>query len=107
MRREKRNVLSPITQRRQPHNDMGQPVVEVYSKLRRRQVAVGGRHDTYVDDLLAPTSDPPNASALERTQDLRLDDRGQVSNLVQKQRATGSLFENTETHRQRSGKGAA
>src|SRR5215472_4008808 len=104
------NVLLPLPQGRQVQVHDIEPIKEVLAKfsfLRELgQVLVGRSHDANVYFHRAALADPPNLPLLDGAQQLRLDFRANVANLVEKERAAACLLEQPPAEAGRAGEGA-
>src|SRR6478735_6952020 len=80
----------PRPQRRYLDDDLGQPVIEVLAELRlldlRLEALVRRTDDAHVDRDLLPSADALDHALLQEAQQLRLQRRRQVADLVEEQR---------------------
>jgi hypothetical protein len=87
----RRDVLAPFPQRRHRQHDHVQPIVEIGAEQpvphRRRQVAIRGRHDPAVHFPRARAADPLEPPGLQEVQELGLQPRRDVADLVQERGA--------------------
>ena len=85
-------------------------VVEVLAKLplleRGLEVAVGGGDDAHVGLQSAGTADALELALLEDAQELRLQERAHLGDLVEEERAAGGLLDATDLARDRAGERA-
>ena len=97
VRGEERDVLAALAQRRDPDRHHGEPVVEVLAEAalgdRAAQVLVRRRDDPHVDLDRRRLADPPDLALLERAQELRLEPRARLADLVDEERAAVGLLE--------------
>jgi len=107
MLREKGHVLAPIAQRGQRDGHHVQPVEKVLAEPPglhlRRQILVGRRDDAGVYLHGSRLTDPADLAFLEDPQELSLDARPDVADLVEKERSRARLFEETAPRSGRSG----
>ena len=91
VRREQRNVLATLGERRQLQRDDVQAVIEILAELARRllrfEVAVRRRDDAHVDRKRLRRADRPHLALLEHAQQLHLQRQRHVADLVQEERA--------------------
>ncbi len=91
------NVVTPLGEGRCPHGKNLQAVVEILPEPAGRdrgfEVAVRRCDQADVDRDRASAADPVDFTLLERTQQLGLDGRSQLSDLVQEQRAAAGQLE--------------
>jgi len=91
------DVARALGQRWQPDRDHVQAVVQVLPKAPGlhfgRQVAVGGRHQAYIDLDFALAAQPHHGAFLQGAQQLGLQGQGQLPDFVQKNGATVCLLE--------------
>src|SRR5262245_10211361 len=97
MVREKRDVAAAAAQRRHLDPDDVQPVIEVVAELaltaERQEVAIGRRHDAYVDVDGLVAADALEGVGLEEPQELHLGRRRDLTDLVEKKGAAVGLLE--------------
>ena len=88
---EQRGVALSAAKRRDLDDDFGEAVVEVLAEPALRdhgaQVLVGGAHHAHVDRDLLAAAQALDDAVLQEAQDLRLQRRRQVADLVEKERA--------------------
>src|SRR2546422_6044823 len=94
---QQRNILSPFPERRQVERQARQSIVEILTKrlglYQLRQILVRRRDDPRINlDRLSP-ADRLNLALLEDTKQLGLKRRSRVGNLVQEDRPSIRLFE--------------
>ena len=110
MCREHRDVVRPITQRRNRDRKHRQPEIEILPELpgrnRRAQVAVGRRDDADVHLQKGGAADALEPLLFERAEDLGLQRQRQIANLVEKQRPAVRELELAGLARSRAGKRA-
>ena len=91
VRREQRDVLAPLAQRRHVHREHREPVKEIRAKPAAlhlaREVAVGRGDHAHVDAVHAIAADALDLALLQRAQQLRLQLQRQLADLVEEQRA--------------------
>src|SRR5205823_4956224 len=97
---QRRNIVAPIAQRGGREGDDMEAVVEVLPELpgrdQRGQVAVGGGDDPDVDVDGALTADPLEFALLQDPEQLELERRGDVADLVEQQGAAMGQLEAPE-----------
>ena len=90
-------VVSPLPQGANLDDDHRQAKVQVLSKLPAGhgllQVPIRGREDAGVARNLLPAADALETLLLEKAQELHLDRRRQLANLIEKERASGRGFD--------------
>ena len=110
VRREQRDVLAPLAQRRHVQREHGQAVVEVGAEATALdlagEVAVGGGDHPHVDVVRAVGADALDLAALQRAQQLGLQRQRQLADLVEEQRAPVGHLELARPVAQRAGEGA-
>src|SRR6185503_18901082 len=88
---EDRDVLAPLAERRQPEREDLEPVVEILAEAAPGdlllQVAVGRGDDAHVDVLRRRGADRADLPLLERAEELRLERRRRLRDLVEEERA--------------------
>ena len=93
---EQRDVVAPVAQRRDRHGDDVQAVVEVLAEAPLAhggpQILVGGGDQAQVD-LQRPPAEPLDLALLQHAQELDLDVRRDLADLVEEQRAAVGLHE--------------
>ncbi len=94
---EKLHVPSPVPERRERHVDNAQAVVEVLPEVAffdlLIEVLIGGGDYPHIDGYAFSTAHPLDASFLQKAQELHLQGRGQLPDLVEKERpAAGILY---------------
>ena len=98
---QREHVTPAHPQRRHFDAHHVQSVVEVFAELAclgvGGQITVGGGHDANVDLDLIVAADALEPALLQHGQQLHLDRGGDLSHLVQKQRAAVGLFEAADT----------
>src|SRR5437016_8552570 len=108
---EQRNVLAPLAQRRELERHHLQAIVEVLAEAPlldgSRQLAVGRRDDAHVDGPPHRAAHRPYLVLLEDAQELRLERRRDVADLVQENRAAVGLREVPGCVADRAGESAA
>ena len=86
-----RNIFAPLTQRRDINRENIDAIVEVVAKSavghHRPEVAVCRRNYADVNADLVSTTDPPDLSFLQGTQELCLHGNVKLGNFVEKERA--------------------
>ncbi len=86
-----RNVVAALTQRRQRDADDIETEEEVFTKVavadRRFQITIGGGHHADVDAHVLPSTEPRELAVLEHLEELRLQRRAHLADLVQEHRA--------------------
>jgi len=84
-----RDVLFPFPERRQRDIDNVQTVIEVLSETacpdQCGEVLVRGRYDARVDSKSLVSTDPPEFSRIEETEEVLLEAEGHLSDLIEKQ----------------------
>ena len=94
---EQRDVGRALAQRRHLEGDDVEPVVEVLAELPLRdhllEVAVGRRDDADVDVDRLVAADALELALLQEAQQLHLDGRRDLADLVEEQRAAVGLLE--------------
>src|SRR4051812_49969731 len=97
MLHERKDVAGPFAQWRQPHRKAAQPVVKVLAKGAAAhfgaKVTVGGADDAHVDPTRAGRADRLHLPGLERTQELYLKGKRQVSDFIEED---GAAFRRSE-----------
>src|SRR2546427_1057481 len=90
VRGERRNVFTPIAERRQLNLDRVQPEEQILTEPTRRdllaQVGVGRRHDAHVHVTCARRADALEVARLEDAQQLRLQVHRYVGDFIEEQR---------------------
>src|SRR5438552_2009179 len=93
MRHENRNVLTPFAQGWELNRDDVQTIEEILSKDsvrdRARELAIRGGDQSDVDSDVADVADPPDLSLLNRAQQLYLQGRRDLGDLVEKECSAG------------------
>src|SRR6185295_11134421 len=106
-----RDVLRPVSKRRQVNRIHTQAIVQVSPKRsggdRRLQVAMGGGDHAHVDTLRARRSDALELAFLQHAEELHLNIRRQVTDLVEKDRTAVGQLEPAGPRGHRAGKGAS
>jgi len=106
---QKRNIVFAVTQRRQVERQNSQAVVEILPELlgldQFGQIFVCGRNDSCIDLDRLIASDALDFTFLENPQQLRLEGRSRVGNLIEKNRPAVRLFEQPSLVDHGSGKG--
>ena len=107
---EHRDVLRPLAQRRDVERDRADPEVEVAAELplahQLRQVLVRGGDQLHVDLAVAHLAEPTEALLLEDLEQLRLDLRIEVADLVEEHDAAVRDLEQSRLAADRAGEGA-
>ena len=107
--REQRQVVQPFPQRRNRQGDDLQPVVEIFPEraLRDRllQVAVRRREQPEVHVDVAAAADPHDLPLLKHAQQLHLEFRNQLADLVQEQGPAGGELQLADLAPDGSGEG--
>src|SRR5208283_5568039 len=84
---ERQNILAPFAQRRHAKGDDVEAVIEILAKVMRGdfgvEVAIGRRDYSRIDVNRAFAADPLEVLILQEAQELGLEGRRQVGNLVQ------------------------
>src|SRR5438105_15161594 len=108
---EERDVSCALTKRRQLDRKNAQPVIEVAPELvvcnHPFQITMGRRHQPDVDLLRPRTPQALEFPLLQDPQELRLEFQGDVTDLVQKQRALVSELQAAGLLRDRAGESPA
>src|SRR5262249_7923790 len=93
-------VLRALPQRRQRNLHHGEPEVEIGAEAARvhlgAQVAVRRGDDAQVDGDELVRADAPDLAVLERAQELRLEIRREIADLVEKERPARRLLERAD-----------
>src|SRR5438093_1570739 len=101
VRRQRRNVFTPLAQRRQGNLDRVQPEEQILAEPARRnffrEIRVRRRDDADVDVARARRADALEVARFEDAQQLRLQIQRHVGNLVEKQRAAVGQLEAADT----------
>jgi HSP20 family molecular chaperone IbpA len=104
-------VLEPRAQRRERDLEHREAEVEVLAEAPGThglgQVAVRRRDDSRVEGERAHTADALEAAVLERAQELRLERRVELADLVEEERAAAGELEASRARRRRPGEGTA
>src|ERR1700693_2481722 len=107
---QRKNVFPALPQGRKHHLDHVQPVIKIETKLTLfdgiAELPIGGSDHAQVHVNVANATQPPEVLLLERPQEFGLDHDGHLADLVQKNGAAGSDFENTCLRRAGVGKRA-
>jgi hypothetical protein len=84
---QERDVLAPVTERRQVDRDDVQAVEEILAQHavgdRAAQIAVGGRHQAHVDLHVPRVAHPADLALLDRAEQLHLDRGRDLGDLVE------------------------
>src|SRR5207247_4773696 len=95
--RERRDVLAPVAQRREPDREDAQAVVEVLAESAGLhllvEVPVGGHDDSGVDRAGAVLTHRADLPLLQHAQELRLERRAGLRDLVEEERAAARHLE--------------
>ena len=98
---EQGDVLGPVAQRRHADADDVDPVVEVLAELallnRLRRVDICRGDQPHVHRLFLLPAEPADCSLLQHAQQLRLDARRHLGDLVEEQRARMCKLETART----------
>ena len=90
-------IAAAIPQRRDPHGDLADPVIQVLAELagldHRGGVLVGGADDAHVDRDAVASADALDDAVLQEAQQLRLQGQRHVADLVEEDRAAVGLLE--------------
>jgi len=109
--RQERHVGAPLAQRRKGETHHVEAVVEVGAEAAGRhlapQVAARGGDDARVHDERARAAQPLEAPVLEHAQELRLEPRREVADLVEEDRAAAGQLEAARPTRRGAREGAA
>ena len=88
---ERHDIVAPCAKRRQRDRKLAQSIVEIFAERpapgRRLERDVARSDDAHVDRRRCPRADAPHHPLLENAEELGLRRRGQVRDLVEKQRA--------------------
>ena len=107
---QRQNVFLAFAQRRQKNRDDGQTVIKVLAELvvahRALQVAVGRSDHAHIHLHIAHATDPADDLVFEHAQQLRLQQRRQLANLVEEERAAVGHLEQALLHGLGVGEGA-
>ena len=94
---ERRDVVSPVAQRRKHDRDDVEPIEQVFAKCAvpngATEVAMRGRYDADIHLDLLRRADRADGAALEDMEQLRLQRRGHLADLIEEQRTTVGLGE--------------
>ena len=108
---ELRKILASQAERRQPDSDDAQPIVQIAPELPRfdhaPQVAVGGCDDPHVDSPEGGGAERLHLVVLDGTQELGLERRGEVLDLVEEERAAVCELEHARPFLQGAGESPA
>src|ERR1043166_4587520 len=108
---EQRNIIGPLTKRRNPYGKHVEAVVEVGPKLavsnHLLQIAVCGRDQSNVDLLRTSASETFELAFLQRAQQLRLDLHRNIADLVQEKRSLVRQFQPSDLLRNSPREGAS
>ena len=108
---ELEQVVSTLAERRDTEPDDRQPEQEVLSKLSRRdhlvEVAIGGAEDSRAQLERVIRADALELALLEHAEEFGLAPLGELTDLVQKQRAAPGCLERSDALADGSGEGAA
>ena len=103
---QQRNVVEALPERRERDGHDVQPIVEVLPVAALLhplpEIAVRGRDDPHAHGDPVVAADAPDGLLLERPQELRLQRRRQLADLVQEARAAGRRLEEPAPRRQRA-----
>src|SRR5262249_48056772 len=107
---QERDVAGPLVQRRQPDAEHTQPEVQVLAEAAALdldgEVAVGGGDDPHVDPHRAGRTDRADLTLLQGAQEVYLDRRAGLRDLVEEERAAVGGLEKPLLVRDRTGEGA-
>ncbi len=110
MLRERGDVLAPGAERREAEADDGKPEVEVLAKAPvvhvLGEVAIRRSDDAHVDLPDRVAADAPDLAVLEDAEELRLQRRGKLADLVEEDGAALGLLEDAGAVRDRPAEGA-
>ena len=108
--RQQQGVAFAFSQGRNGNIDLTHPVIEIFTKLvgtnQFMQVLVGGTQHAHIHRNFLAATDTLNDALLQEAQQLGLQRRGHIADLVQEQRATGRGFDLARCLPGRTGKGA-
>ena len=101
------DLLLPLAQRRQPHLDDVEPIVEILAEAAclhlRGEIPVGRSEHADVDARGARIADAPDLALLQHAEQRGLDGRRKLADLVEQQRPAVRLLEETALRRARVG----
>ena len=107
---ERIDLVAPLAQRRHVDLDDLQPVVQVLAELalehHRLEIAVGGGDDAHVDGDALVAAQLGELGVLQHVQQLGLERRLHLADLVEEDRAAVGLLELADARRRRAGEGA-
>ncbi|HSR57006.1 MAG TPA: hypothetical protein VLL57_02395 [Candidatus Binataceae bacterium] len=97
MNRERRDVFLALPQRRQLYGKDAQPVVKILAETPFRdllpEIAIGGRHDPYVNFASRVFTHPLELALLQDSKKLRLMGHWDFSHLVKEERPAVRVLE--------------
>src|SRR5436309_9616336 len=108
---ERREVVAPLSKRRERDREHAQPIVEIAAELARLdhapEVAVRGGDDADVEPPHAGSAERPHLAVLHDAQELRLERGQEVLDLVEEERAAVGELQHARALLHRAGEGAA
>src|SRR5271155_4284582 len=110
MLRQRQDVFAALAQRRDLERDYAQAEIQVSAEFAGRyfapQLAIGRRHDAHVDLPRLRRAYPQHLAVLEHAQQLSLEVRARLADLVEKQRAARGALEASEALANCAGEGS-
>src|SRR6266566_842822 len=108
---ERREVVAPLSKRRERDREHAQPIVQIAAELARLdhapEVAVRGGDDADVEPPHAGGAERPHLAVLHDAQELRLERGHEVLDLVEEERAAIGELQHARALLHRAGEGAA
>src|SRR5271156_5285674 len=100
MLRQRQDVFAAFAQRRDLERNYAQAEIQISAEFAGRhfapQLAIGRRHDAHVDLARLRRTDAHHLAVLEHAQQLSLEVRARLADLVEKQRAARGALEASE-----------